>query len=231
MGQMAAALAHELNQPLTAVTSYLGACRRLLAQGGNDAGGDAARRAKMHDVMNLAGAQARRAAEIIRHVRQFVGSGQTERTVENAARVIRDASTLAITAARHKGVQVRSDFSAAGEVVVSKVQIQQVIVNLVRNAVEAMDASPRKELDISISATHEFIEVAVSDTGPGLSPEIVNRLFKPFSSTKQKGMGIGLSVCREIVEAHHGKIWVEANPGGGTVFRFTLPLARDELIA
>ena len=227
IGQMAAALAHELNQPLTAVVTYLGACRRILEQ----AVEEEARKRKLHEVMGLAGAQARRAGEIIRRVREFIGTGQTERTVEDAAAVIREASTLAIAAARHNGVRIRSDFAEPGRVVVNKVQIQQVIVNLVRNAIEAMDGCPRKELDIVLSAAHEFVEVTVSDTGPGMPPDMAGRLFKPFASTKKKGMGIGLSVCREIVEAHHGKIWVEPKPGGGTVFQFTLPLMRDELIA
>ena len=227
IGRVAAALAHELNQPLTAVTAYIGACRRVLGAGPLDQH----QTRKLQDVMGLANAQALRAAEIIRRVREFIGTGQTERTLEDAASVIREASALALAAAKHNAVLVRFDFAEQGRVLVNKVQIQQVIVNLVSNAIDAMDGLPRKELAIALAARHDLIEVSVSDTGAGLPEEIADRLFKPFSSTKTQGMGIGLSVCREIVEAHHGKIWVEANPGGGTVFRFTLPLVRDELIA
>jgi PAS domain S-box-containing protein len=225
IGRVAAALAHELNQPLTAVTSYVGACRRLLAAGplGDE------ERGKLSEVMGLAGAQAMRAAEIIRHVREFIGTGESERTVESASHVVREAATLALAAARHNAVVLTTDFADVGRVLVNKVQVQQVVINLVSNAIEAMETSLRRELEITLSERDEQVLVSVVDTGPGLDPEIAERLFKPFASTKARGVGIGLSVCREIVEAHHGKIWFEKNPTGGTTVRFTLPLVRGDL--
>jgi signal transduction histidine kinase len=126
-------------------------------------------------------------------------------------------------------VDFRLDASA--KVLVDKVQIQQVVFNLMRNAIEAMETTSRKELEVAMTVNEHWLELSVRDTGTGLSPDIADRLFKPFSTTKEHGMGIGLSVCREIVEAHEGKIWAEPNPGGGTVFRFTLPLVRDEAAA
>ena len=223
IGQMAAALAHELNQPLTAVTSYLGGCRRLVSS----ELGEESHKQRLLEIMELAGAQAMRAGEIIRRLREFVGTGQTERCVESVAAVIREACTLAIADAKHNGVTTHFDFDKPGHVLVNKVQIQQVIVNLVRNAIEAMESTARKDLAIGLVARGESVELSVRDTGTGLSPEMNGRLFKPFSSTKANGMGIGLSVCREIIEAHDGKIWAEASPDGGTVFRFTLPLVRE----
>ena len=227
IGQMAAALAHELNQPLTAVASYIGGCRRILRADGNDMW----RKQKLEEVMDLANAQTLRAGEIIRRLREFIGTGQTQRTVESAAGVMREASTLAVAAAKHNGVSIRSDIDKPGNILVNKVQIQQVVVNLVRNAIEAMETTARKELEIGLVVADDGIELRVSDTGSGLAPEMNDRLFRPFSTTKSQGMGIGLSVSREIVEAHDGKIWAEANPGGGTVFRFTLPLVHDEMVA
>ena len=181
--------------------------------------------------MDLANAQALRAGDIIRRTREFFGTGQTRRVLEDAAIVMREASTLAIAAAKHNGVAITTKIDEVGQIVVDKVQIQQVIVNLVRNGIEAMETSPRKELAIVLHGRGNAVELSVADSGPGLAPEMSGRLFKPFSSTKSHGMGIGLSVCREIIEAHEGKIWVEPNPDGGTVFHFTLPLASAETIA
>jgi C4-dicarboxylate-specific signal transduction histidine kinase len=225
IGQMVAALAHELNQPLTAVATYLGACRRLIANGSFDELG----RKRLHDAIELAGAQAVRAGDTIRRIREFIGTGHRERTMEDAGNLIREALALASVDAGLIGVTVKSDLAGSDRVLVNRIQIQQVVVNLVRNAVEAMEDSPRKELDVRLTSGADGIEVSVADTGPGLATEIAARLFKPFSTTKKKGMGIGLSVCREIVEAHHGKIWVEPNPAGGTVFRFTLPRVNEEM--
>jgi len=105
-----------------------------------------------------------------------------------------------------------------------KLQIQQVVVNLVRNAIEAMEGSKRRELTISVARTEDgAVGISVIDTGPGIAPDIADRLFQPFVTTKAQGMGVGLSICRSIVEAHGGRLWAEANPEGGSIFRFTLP--------
>ncbi len=218
MGQMAAALAHELNQPLTALAVYVGACTRLLE---GDLDDD--RRSKLQQLLSSMSHEALRAGEIIRRIREFVHKGDTVKKLERAATVMHEASTLALTAAKHQGVDVHVDVDAPGQILVNKVQIQQVVFNLVRNAIEAMETSSRKELTIGLRELNGEMEVSIADTGVGLAPEIIDRLFMPFSSTKASGMGIGLSVCRNIIEAHDGRIWAEPNPEGGTIFRFVLP--------
>jgi len=130
---------------------------------------------------------------------------------------------------KQMGTRVSSDFGAGGMVLVDKIQIQQVLLNLMRNAIEAMQNTTRRELVISTrSFRPDIIEVAVADTGSGISPEIAAKLFQPFVTTKQHGMGVGLSISRTIVEAHGGRLWAEPNPGGGTIFRLTLKRERGE---
>lgn len=142
---------------------------------------------------------------------------------------MREASRLAMTAAKHKDVTFHAEIDDAPTVLVNKVQVQQVVFNLIRNAVEAMEASPRREIEVKVATIDGQVETSIADTGSGLSPQIADRLFMPFSTTKSQGMGIGLSVCRDIIEAHQGRIWAEPNPGGGTVFRFTLPLVTKDM--
>jgi two-component system sensor kinase FixL len=114
-------------------------------------------------------------------------------------------------------------------VLIDKVQIQQVIINLVRNSIEAMHDRPRRELTVTTGRyDDEFLEVAVADTGPGLSPDVASRLFQPFITTKEKGMGIGLTICQSIVEAHNGRIWAVPREEGGVTFHFTLPAGQGE---
>jgi two-component system, LuxR family, sensor kinase FixL len=111
---------------------------------------------------------------------------------------------------------------------VDKIQIQQVVVNLARNAIEAMEGSGRRELTVSADLIEDgMVQVSVADTGPGIAPEIADRLFQPFVTTKAQGMGVGLSICRSIVEAHGSELRVELNPGGGTIFRFSVPVVRE----
>jgi two-component system, LuxR family, sensor kinase FixL len=224
MGQMASALAHELNQPLSAIASYMKGSRRLLESGGED------RSDLLRDAMDKAGDQALRAGQIIRRLREFVGRGDSERRVESVKRLIEEASALALVGTKDQGVRVRFQFDPAVDpVLVDKVQIQQVLLNLLRNAVEAMEASQSRELVISTAAgDDDMVAVGVADTGPGIAPELMSQLFQPFVTNKRHGMGVGLSICRTIVEAHGGQIMVEPNPGGGTIFRFTLRAASGE---
>jgi len=224
MGQMASALAHELNQPLLAIVGYMKGSRRLLESGAEDRSG------VLRDAMDKAGDQALRAGQIIRRLREFVGRGDSERRVESVKRLIEEASALALVGTKDQGVRVRFQFDPAVDLVlVDKVQIQQVLLNLLRNAVEAMEASQRRELVISTAAgDDDMVAVSVADTGSGIAPELMSQLFQPFVTNKRHGMGVGLSICRTIVEAHGGQITVEPNPGGGTIFRFTLRAARGE---
>lgn len=219
MGQMGSALAHEINQPLAAISNYLGAGRHMLERSGQPPA------EKIREILDKAAEQATRAGEIIRQLRSFVAKGVTERRPEVLSAVVEEATALAMIGTRHQNVRLDLQLDPDARVaVMSRIQIQQVLVNLVRNAVEAMAESPRRELAISTRALADGgVEVEIADTGPGLAPQVAAQLFKPFISTKSQGMGVGLSICQSIVEAHHGRIWAEANPGGGTVFRFTLP--------
>ncbi|MBV8121923.1 MAG: PAS domain S-box protein [Alphaproteobacteria bacterium] len=222
MGQMASALAHELNQPLTAATNYLELGRRLLAR----AAGDPAKRAA--NILEDVAVQVARAAEIIRGLRDFVRKDNGERQTLSIGQLLEDASALALIGVRDSGVSVRLEIAPElPQVVADRIQLQQVIVNLMRNAVEAMERSERRAL--RVSALHDSagaVEISVADTGPGIAPEIAERLFQPFVTSKPHGMGVGLSICRAIVEAHGGALSAEANPEGGTIFRFSLPPIR-----
>jgi two-component system sensor kinase FixL len=222
MGQMGSALAHEINQPLAAISNYLGAGRHLLERGQPPS-------EKIREILDKAAEQAVRAGEIIRQLRSFVAKGETQRRPEVIGAVVEEATALAMIGTRHQSVRLNLQLDPDARVaVINRIQIQQVLVNLVRNAVEAMSEAPRRELAITTRTLGDGgIEVAIADTGPGLAPEVSAQLFKPFVSTKSHGMGVGLSICQSIVEAHRGRIWAEANPGGGTVFRFTLPRESD----
>ncbi|HLZ66693.1 MAG TPA: PAS domain S-box protein [Aliidongia sp.] len=222
MGQMAATLAHELNQPLTAVVNYFQASRRLLAA-------EPPNLARLGEAVELGAEQALRAGQIVRRLRDFVARGETEKRVENVAKMVEEASALALVGAKEHGVKVRFNLEAqARHVLVDKIQMQQVLLNLMRNAIEAMEAGDRRELELAAVSRGEFVEFSVADTGPGLPPDVAAQLFQPFVSTKHQGMGIGLSICRTIVESHGGKLWMVPNPGGGTIFRFTVTAAIRE---
>ncbi|MDK2768308.1 MAG: PAS domain S-box protein [Sphingomonas sp.] len=219
LGEMASALAHELNQPLSAIANYLKGSRMLLAR-------DEVPVERVSDAVERAGEQALRAGDIIRRLREFVARGETERSVESLPKLVEEASALALVGVKEHGIRVRYDFSPDVDLVLAdKVQIQQVLLNLVRNGVDAMTAGDGtvRELTITISAAEDdMAQVTVADTGPGIDPEIAERLFQPFVTTKRTGMGVGLSISRTIVEAHGGHIWAAAREGGGAVFGLTL---------
>jgi two-component system sensor kinase FixL len=220
MGELASSIAHELNQPLSAITNYMKGSAMLLNAAEID-------RARLGDALNLAAEQALRAGDIIKRLREFVAKGETDHTFEDPARLMEEASALALVGARDAGLRVNLQFARdLGLVVVDKVQIQQVALNLIRNAMDAMAETSGGELSIRARKTDaQTVTISVSDTGPGISAETLERLFQPFYTTKANGMGVGLSICRTIVEAHGGRIWVENNPRGGATFLFTLPIA------
>ena len=216
MGEIAATLAHELNQPLTAIASYAGAAQRLVERDDALPGGVA-------DLLEKVNGQAARAREVIGRIRGHVTLSELAPTPQSLSEMFEDAVTVA-TAGAARVVAVRREFDArADRVLADRIQIQQVMVNLVRNAVEAMAETPRCELRIgSRSGPDGLVEAYVADTGPGLPADLAERLFEPFVTGKADGMGIGLAVCRSIVEAHGGAIRAESDPYGGAIFRFTL---------
>jgi len=223
MGEMASALAHELNQPLAALTNYLKGSRRLLDQGGDR------EILVVRDALEKAAEQSLRAGDIIRRLRDFVNHGESEQRVESIKKLVEEASALALVGAKERGIRVKFLFDPAADLVlVDKVQVQQVLLNLMRNAMEAMEQSERREILLSTAAgADDFLTVAVADTGSGISEELASKLFRPFVTTKPHGMGVGLSISRTIIESHGGRIWIEPNPGGGAIFRFTLRLVHE----
>jgi two-component system sensor kinase FixL len=220
-GQLSAALAHELNQPLTAILNYTGILQDLAAS-------DTGKNGKMfRDVSARIGEQTARAGEIIRRVRGFVAKREPERVPQDINAAVAEALALGSVGAADTGVRLHSHLALGlSPVLMDKVQIQQVIINLVRNAVEAMQESPHRSLNVATARDgDDFVRVSVADTGPGLSEEVAVSLFQPFVTTKLHGLGIGLSICRTIVESHGGRLWMEPNSGGGAVFQFRLPIS------
>nr|WP_245314596.1 sensor protein FixL [Labrys sp. WJW] len=220
MGEMASALAHELNQPLAAISNYLKGSRRLLSAS-NLEGLD-----RIETALDQAAEQALRAGQIIRRLRSFVTRSETEKRIESIAKLVEEAGALGLVGAREQGVVLRFDLDPSCDLVLAdRVQIQQVLVNLFRNALEAMQGSTRRELTVANAPFgDDMIHIRVEDTGHGLADDVRSNLFQPFFTTKQTGMGVGLSISRSIIEAHGGKMWAEANQAGGATFHFSLPL-------
>ncbi len=224
MGEMASTLAHELNQPLSAISNYLKGARRILDGKADN------KPALVAEALEKASDQSLRAGQIISRLRNFVARGEAERRVESLSKLLEEASALALVGAKDQGVKVRFDLDTGNDLVFAdKVQVQQVVLNLIRNAIEAMAETPTRQLVISSAPDGQrMVRVSVSDTGSGLAPDILPQLFQPFVTTKQHGMGVGLSISKTIIEAHGGRLWAEPNPGGGTAFHLTLKLAGSE---
>jgi two-component system sensor kinase FixL len=224
MGTLATSLAHELNQPLTAIANYVEAANDLLENPNEE------NISTVREALTECAAQSVRAGQIVRRLRDFISRGEIERRIESLQRLVTEASALALVWAGEQSfeVDVRLDPSA-DHVMVDRIQIQQVLLNLIRNAIEAMAESPVRQLLIySATEAGGFVRVTVADSGPGLSAEVAERLFEPFISTKDTGMGLGLSISSTIVAAHGGRIWAEPSKLGGIAFHFTIVDADSE---
>ncbi|WP_312251104.1 PAS domain S-box protein [Sphingobium yanoikuyae] len=217
MGAMASMLSHELTQPLTALAAYMEGGSILL----NNLNGGS--RAKLDEIFHLASSEAVRAGAIMRHLRDFTSSGEAQLEVQDIGEMVRSSIALVRPAAARAQVRVVLRVAPdAGPVFADPVQIQQVIGNLCRNAIDAMRNMDERILTIHASRVDELTtQVMITDTGSGIAAEIRERLFDAFVTTKEEGTGVGLSICRTIVEAHGGRIWVEPAPAG-SCFCFTL---------
>lgn len=221
-GEIASSIAHELNQPLTAIASYVHGCLRRLRAGTVDP-------RALTGALEQAGAQAERAGQIIRQVRDFVRSRQPAlSTVDLNAVIERAAGALALDGGRNaRSLQLRLA-PRLPQVRADALMLEQVVLNLANNAIEAMRELPRDRAVVEVStaqAAPDVIRVTVADRGPGIALDMADRLFEPFCSTKPEGLGLGLNICRSIVEFHGGRLWTSAREGGGAQFHFTLPVA------
>lgn len=223
MSTLASSLAHELNQPLTAVGGYCQGAVELLHGSLDDE-----TILSLRDALGEATHEVLRAGEIVGRMREFISRGDTGHSIESLPSLIREANALALVGSREKGIDVQMAFDPkADNVIVDRIQVQQVLFNLIRNAIDAMARSPMRSLRISTAAgPRGFVTVCIEDSGSGISDQVAAQLFQPFVTSKASGMGIGLSICRTIVEAHGGRIWFENGTDRGTIFRFTIPKAR-----
>lgn len=218
MGTLATSIAHELNQPLTAITNYVEAARDLLDDPTPE------NLIMIREALVASSAETVRAGQIVQRLRNFISRGEAIREFSSLARLVKEASALALINGDGRDVDFDVVLDADHDrVLVDAVQIQQVLVNLIRNALEAMHDITIKQLTITSEPFEDdMVMISVSDSGPGLEKHIAERLFHPFVSTKASGMGLGLSICHTIINAHDGKIWAEPSAMGGTRFNFTL---------
>ncbi|WP_378941989.1 PAS domain S-box protein [Mesorhizobium sp. ANAO-SY3R2] len=224
LGEMASTLAHELNQPLSAIANYIQGCILLLRDV------DDAVASKMRGALTDAASQALRGGQIIRHLREFVTRGETDRKPEDIRRLVEEAGALALVGSRERNVRSIFEFAPGpAKIMADRVQIQQVLINLMRNAMEAMRDSDVRDLVVrTVSNGDRTVVVEISDTGCGIPDEVAEQLFRPFVTSKPGGMGIGLSISKRIVEAHGGAISAGRNKNGGATFRLTFPAVGDE---
>ena len=221
MGMMASAIAHELNQPLTAVVNYVRAAQRMMEN-------TPEQRAKVLDFLDKAVSETKLAGGIIRSLREFIEKRESTRVLEDINKVVQEAIALSLAGGPDSRVKIEVILAPTlPAVMIDKIQIEQVLLNLIRNAADAMQPEPGKILVRTGLEGAGHVHVSVLDTGPGVAPGVADRLFEPFVSSKEKGMGIGLTICQSIIEAHGGRIWMEPNEPRGAAFRFRLPASTE----
>ena len=220
MGQVASSLAHEVSQPLAAIMNFAQAAEQILQSGQDNSAVIMGLLAKIEQ-------QASRGSEIVKRLRNFVEKRDMDRRRERLGSVIDEALALSLVGARGRDLQVRLAADTGDATVnIDRVQIQQVLVNFIRNAIDAMDGSAQREIMIETVIEDEGrVQVIVSDLGSGVDEKLAKQLFDAFVTTKENGMGVGLSICKAIIEAHGGSIGFRPNVPRGTAFFFTLPLA------
>ena len=225
MGEMASGLAHELNQPLAAIVNYMKGCIRRLQSGPIPT-------PELLTVMERSAMQAERAGRIIHRIRNFLRKEETSPVMVDINQIIREAKELIEPEARGNGVTIRLTLSKdALPVMVDPIGIEQVILNLIHNGIEAVKSEKTGKPEVTISTSvveGKYAEVAVSDMGPGIPPDSIDKVFDPFFTTKPEGLGMGLSICRSIIEAHDNKLWVEHNSHGGVTFKFRLAISNED---
>lgn len=225
MGEMTSALAHEINQPLAAIANYVQGSRRMLERF------EPSLLPQLRQSLGEASRQTLRAGEIIRRLREFVTRGETGKEIIDLEQLVRDGAALAMSGIKDSTFSLRFKLAPVScKVLVDGVQIQQVLVNLIRNAVEALEAQPIKEIFVSTRVLPTEAWVDITDTGHGIAPELAPAIFQPFVTSKSHGMGIGLSISKRIIESHGGTISALSRAGGGTTLTFSLPLVDEEAI-
>jgi C4-dicarboxylate-specific signal transduction histidine kinase len=222
MGEMATGIAHEINQPLAAIVSYATAGRKIMESGQPDL-------AELDRALAGIGTAASKAGEVLRELRAMLRKREPRRVPADLNGLVREALVLAEASSHESGIRIEKKLADhLPQAAVDPVQIQQVILNLVQNGIEATRSHGATGLVIRTAATDDDrLELSVRDSGPGISDEHAARLFEPFFTTKKDGMGLGLTISRSIIEAHEGRLWFTPNPDGGVTFRFTLPVATD----
>jgi two-component system sensor histidine kinase DctS len=220
MGEMASSLAHELNQPLAAISSYAAGSLNLIDSGKTDLD-------EIRSVLAKTQAQAQRAGQVIRRIYDFVRRAEPKTEPCELTRLIDETIDLVEPEARRRKVRIIEELADGLPAIAGdRVLLGQALFNLMKNAIEAMHDSPDAQLTIRADADIEHAVITIADRGPGVSAEAAKSLFEPFYTTKAEGMGMGLNICRSIVEAHQGRLWVEPNPDGGSIFFVTLPRQR-----
>lgn len=221
VGEMASSLAHELNQPLTAILGYAAACQNL-------AEASPSLSARTLEYLRAIKREAQRAGEIVRRVRSYVRKQTPEKRIGDINRIVQDAVDLLRHDLQRWSVTLRLEFAdAVPPVLADSVQIQQVLINLMQNAMEAMGSANAGERSLTVQtlAVETGVCVRVMDSGLAVAPELMGRIFESFFTTKPHGLGLGLSICRSIIEHHGGRIEASLNRGRGMTFEFTLPYA------